>query len=183
MVDNEILTGQIGLNLKYLPNVADISYYKTYKMPQGQHNKQIRVSNHGTYLRTWIDKDYDPSFGINISIVFTKNGVPTNDCFIDNNTQKPFTDCNPCVVQQTQDGVVCKPRQVKGINQKKRSFPVTQFVYNCQNLEMTDIRILEQAIKQAAVSGEYIDPFSKDEEKAAKSITLTPIDSDNFFTL
>ena len=55
---------------------------------------QIRVSNHGTYLRTWVDlangKDsnirlVDPSTSINISIVFVdKDKNLTKDCIVPN---------------------------------------------------------------------------------------------------
>lgn len=51
-------------------------------MFNGEKNRQIRFSSHGTYLKFWIEKEYDPAFGINISIAFTENGTPTNDCHI-----------------------------------------------------------------------------------------------------
>ena len=90
MIDNIIFVRELNAKLKYLPNKNDNSFYKTYKMFNGGIDRQIRVSNHGTYLKFWIEQDYDPAYGINISIVFTKDGTPTNDCYIDSSTNEPF---------------------------------------------------------------------------------------------
>lgn len=79
MVNNYEFTNAIASELKYLPNKKENSYYKVYK--NANTIRQIRVSNHGTYLRTWIGKDYDPFVSANISIAFTSDGVPTNDCY------------------------------------------------------------------------------------------------------
>ena len=175
MIDNTQLTKEIASQLKYLPNSKDTSYYKVFRNANLTH--QIRVSNHGTYLRTWIDKDYDPSISTNISIVFTKNGVPTNDCLIDSQTNEPFKDCAPCIDQQTQSQQPCKPRQVAGISNKKRIFIVKQYVYNCEYLSIEDVPLLIQSIKQSASSGSFNDPFIDTENKAAKCTELTPIES------
>ena len=166
MIDNTQFTNAIAIQLKYQPNKKETSYYKIFR--NGNITNQIRVSDHGTYLRTWIDKDYDPSISTNISIVFTKNGVPTNDCIIDSQTNEPFKDCAPCIDQQTQTQQPCKPRQVAGISNKKRKFVVKQFIYNWEYLSIEDIPTLVQAIKQAAFNGFYNDPFMGIENKAAK---------------
>ena len=60
MVNNIELTNAIASELKYLPNKKENSYYKVYK--DANTIRQIRISNHGTYLRTWINKDYDPLY-------------------------------------------------------------------------------------------------------------------------
>ena len=44
---------------------------------------QARVSNHGTWLRTWYDKDYDPSYAINTCVVFSENGKDKSDVSVD----------------------------------------------------------------------------------------------------
>jgi len=49
--------------------------YNTYNVPI-----QVRFSNHGTYLRTWSDRnEYDPAHSINISIVISPSGNTDND--------------------------------------------------------------------------------------------------------
>lgn len=174
MVNNSEFTNAIAVELRYLPNKNENSYYKVYK--DANITRQIRVSNHGTYLRTWIDKNYDPSISSNISIAFTSNGVPTNDCLIDPQTNEPFKDCAPCIDHQNQSQILCKPRQVTGISNKKRKFYVTQFVYNCQYLTSHDVQLLVNAIKQASLTGEYKDPFANNIEKRAKSVILEPIE-------
>lgn len=182
MVDNTEFTRKIGQRIKYTPHKSEkpVSYYKIYNIPQGQGLKrQLRVSNHGTFLRTWLSREYDPTNAINISIVFTKEGVPTNDCLIDPQTLTKFVDCNLCLTQQSKEGNVCKPRIIKEIGQKKRPFFVEQFVYNCQNLEDDDFEIIMNAIKYASINGTYIDPFEKNEEKKSIYTRLYPSESDN----
>lgn len=175
MIDNTYITQLIEAQLHYKPNSKENSFYKIYKNPNVTY--QIRISNHGTHLRTWIEKDYDPSYSINISIAFTQNGVPTNDCLIDTQTNKQFTDCTPCIDQQTRTQIPCKPRQVSGISNKKRTFIVKQFIYNCEYLDIEDIPTLVQAIKQVHLNGIYNDPFVGIENKAAKPTDLTPVES------
>ena len=177
MIDNTDITQLIEAQLHYKSNSKENSFYKIYRNSNVIY--QIRISNHGTYLRTWIDKDYDPSISTNISIVFTQNGVPTNDCFIDAQTNKPFTDCTPCIDQQTRTQIPCKSRQVTGISNKKRTFVVKQFIYNCEYLDIEDVPILVQAIKQVYLKGIYNDPFVKIKNKAANPADLTPVESVN----
>lgn len=150
MVNNIVFVRELNSLLKYHPNNDDNSFYKTYKMCNGEKNGQIRFSSHETFLKTWIDEEYDPAFGINISIAFTENGTPIG---------------NPC-----------KPRKVPNYNQKKRPFSVTQYVYNCQNFDGSEIEMFVNAIKKASINGEYVDPFKGVEGKEAILVTLESIE-------
>lgn len=179
MFDNIVLVREINAILKYSPNKNDNSFYKTYKMPKNELDRQIRVSSHGTYLKFWVEQDYNPSFGINLSIVFTSNGIPTNDCIIDSETNEISKDCNPCIMNQDLTGNICKPRHVQGYNQKKRPFYVTQYVYNCENFDGSELNALIVAIKTASQTGIYNDPFADIESKKAIETKLYPKDREN----
>lgn len=176
MIDNIVFVRELNYRLKYQPNKKDNSFYKTFKMFNGEKNRQIRFSSHGTYLKFWIEKEYDPAFGINISIAFTENGTPTNDCHIDKPTNEPYKDCRPCLSSQEVIGNPCKPRKVPNYNQKKRPFSVTQYVYNCQKFDGSEIETFVNAIKNASINGEYVDPFKGVEGKEAIPVTLEPIE-------
>lgn len=171
MINNIFLTNAVGVQLKYKPNSKESSYYKIYM--DSNSSCQIRVSNHGTFLKTWIDRDYDPCHSINISIAFTQNGVPANNCIINDSTDKPFQDCSSCITYQQERNIVCKPREVAGISNRKRKFNVVQYVYNCDNLNETDVQLLVGAIRRATIHGEYQDPFINT-EKAANKVILIP---------
>ena len=117
---------------------------------------QIRVSNHGTFLGTWIDmangKDskirlVDPSISINISIVFIdKDNDLTKDCV-------GQSDCDNC----SED--VCKPSIVKGITSKNRQYNVLQYVYRSDMINSKYLKSIINAIRRASVGGNYIDPL------------------------
>lgn len=68
-------------NNGFRPNHNDNSYYRVYTI-QGYKPIQIRISNHGTHLWTWLDRRYAPSSSINICIVFAENGSTQSDCKI-----------------------------------------------------------------------------------------------------
>ena len=87
---------------------------------------QIRLSNHGTYLKTWTDREElsnstrleDPSTCINISIVFVDEGTNiTKDC-------KNMPNCDNCEITP------CVPQTFKGQNELGSPFQVMQYVYN-----------------------------------------------------
>ena len=175
MTDNKTFVRRLNSKLNYSPNKKDDSFYKTYKTPEGDKNRQIRVSTHGTYLKFWVEQDYDPSYGINISIAFTKDGTVTNDCYVDTVTNEPFKDCRQCLDMQGQQGKGCVPRRVKNYTQKKRPFQITQFVYNCEYFDGSEIEECVNAIKMAAQTGEYKDPFVGIDGKEAIPTVLKPI--------
>ena len=72
MIDFNTAIELIRRNGGFKPNRRDTSYYRTYTMEDSR-PMQARVSNHGTWLWTWYDKDYDPSYAINFCIVFGNN--------------------------------------------------------------------------------------------------------------
>lgn len=73
MIDFNTAINLIRRNGGFKPNDYDDSYYRTYKI-QANRPIQVRVSNHGTHLWSWYDKDFDPSYSINICIVFSDGG-------------------------------------------------------------------------------------------------------------
>ena len=72
MIDFDEAISIIRRNGGFKPNRKDTSYYRTYTI-EGNRPLQARISNHGTWLWTWYDKDYDPSYAINFCIVFGNN--------------------------------------------------------------------------------------------------------------
>ena len=125
---------------------------------------QIRVSNHGTYLRTWVDlangKDsnirlVDPSTSINISIVFVdKDKNLTKDCIVPN--------CEDCSEE------ICKPSIVKGVTAKNRQYSVLQYVYQSEKINRKYLKSIINAINRASIGGRYIDPLRSLQLKRAK---------------
>ena len=63
MINFDQAVSIIRRNGGFKPNRKDTSYYRTYTI-EGNRPLQARVSNHGTWLRTWYDKDYDPSYAM-----------------------------------------------------------------------------------------------------------------------
>lgn len=134
---------------------------------------QIRVSNHGTYLRTWVDlangKDsqmrlVDPSTSINISIVFVDAGNNlTKDCINPN--------CDNCAQ------AICKPSIVKGITSKNRQYSVLQYTYQSEMINNRYLKSIINAINRASIGGRYIDPLNNLQLKRAKVKSMTSHDS------
>ena len=84
MVDFNTAIELIRRNGCFKPNKRDGSYYRTYKT-QGNRPQQARISNHGTHLWTWYDRDYDPSYAINTCIVFSESGTHYSNVSVDMN--------------------------------------------------------------------------------------------------
>ena len=82
MIDFNKAISIIRRNGGFKPNRKDASYYRTYTI-EGNRQLQARVSNHGTWLWTWYDKDYDPSYAINFCVVFSENGEYDSDVSVD----------------------------------------------------------------------------------------------------
>ena len=118
---------------------------------------QIRLSNHGTYLKTWTDREElsnstrleDPSTCINISIVFIDNGTDiTKDC-------KTMPNCDNCKITP------CIPQTFKGQNELGTPFQVMQYVYDSSKIKSRYLNGLTRAIMMARVKGKYNDPLEK----------------------
>lgn len=145
----------------FIPNANATSFYLMKN--RGDNHIQIRLSNHGTYLKTWTDREhlgnsvnrYDPAHSINISIVFVDDSSDiTNDCTGQKN-------CDGCVLP------VCKPQTFDGQDQIGRHFKVYQYVYNSNEILPRYINAITKAIFEASYKGVYIDPL-RNIQRAAK---------------
>ena len=145
MIDFNRAIELIRRNCNLKPNRRDNSYYRTYTMEDGK-PMQVRVSNHGTCLRTWYDKDYDTSCAINICVVFSKNGEDKSDVSMD--------------------------MEIKDVGEWK-SFEVTQYVYNCQILDDNDIAFINQAVQNIWKNKGFKDPLANT-HKHAQVMALRP---------
>lgn len=130
---------------------------------------QIRLSNHGTCLKTWTDREElsnstrleDPSTCINISIVFIDNGTDiTKDC-------KTMPNCDNCKITP------CIPQTFKGQNELGTPFQVMQYVYDSSKIKSRYLNGLTRAIMMARVKGKYNDPL----EKLQRAAHLKVLDS------
>ena len=124
MVDFNTAIELIRRNGGFKPNKRDNSYYRTYKT-QGNRPQQARISNHGTHLWTWYDRDYDPSYAINTCIVFSESGTHDSDVSVDMNI---------------------KDKQGNVIGQRK-TIEVIQYVYNCQLLDENDTALINKEVQ------------------------------------
>lgn len=147
----------------FIPNANATSFYLMKNRGDNQSHIQIRLSNHGTYLKTWTDREhlgnsvnrYDPTHSINISIVFVDDSSDiTNDCTGQKN-------CDGCVLP------VCKPQTFDGQDQIGRHFKVYQYVYNSNEILPRYINAITKAIFEASYKGVYIDPL-RNIQRAAK---------------
>ena len=140
----------IRRNGGFKPNKKDTSYYRTYNV-QDSRPMQVRVSNHGTWLWTWYDKDYDPSYAINYCIVFSEDGNYDSDVSVD---------------------MDIKDDQRNVIGQRK-TFEVIQYVYNCQLLDVNDATTINQSVQSIWQNKGFEDPFAGT-PKHAKVMKLKP---------
>ncbi len=164
MTANEIVNAiEMAFNRKHMGNGLIFkmasngdSFYLVASRGNGAKPIQIRLSNHGTYLKTWVDmankKDstvrlIDPSFSINYSIVFIDgDNNLTSDC-------EGQPNCDNCKIPE------CVPQQLNGTTDKKHSYQVMQYVYDSSLIKMKYIQGFVNAIYQAIHSGKFIDPL------------------------
>ena len=150
MIDFDVAIELIRRNGRFKPNKRDTSYYRTYTT-EGNRPLQARVSNHGTWLWTWYDKDYDPSYAINFCVVFPKNGEYDSDASVD---------------------MSIKGKEGNVIGQKK-SFEVIQYVYDCQLLGINDAALINQQVQSIWQNKGFNAPFANT-PKHAKVKILRP---------
>ena len=105
-------------------NSNDSSYYRTYTI-EGNRPLQARISNYGTWLWTWYDKQYDPSYAINTCVVYSENGEDNSNIEVD------------MKIVDKDGNIICE----------KKPFEVTQYVYNCQLLDENDSILINQAVQ------------------------------------
>lgn len=150
MVDFNTAIELIRRNGGFKPNKRDDSYYRTYKT-QGNRPQQARISNHGTHLWTWYDRDYDPSYAINTCIVFSESGTHDSDVSVDMNI---------------------KDKQFNVIGQRK-TMEVIQYVYNCQLLDENDTSLINKEVQSIWQNNGFKDPLAGT-PKHAKVFKLIP---------
>ena len=150
MVDFYTAIELIRQNGGFKPNKREDSYYRTYKTP-GNRLQQTRISNHGTHLWTWYDRDYDPSYAINTCIVFSESGTHDSDVSVDMNI---------------------KDKQGNVIGQRK-TMEVIQYVYNCQLLDENDTALINKEVQSIWQNNGFKDPLAGT-PKHAKVFKLNP---------
>lgn len=152
----------------FIPNTKGDSFYLISNRGEGLQPTQIRLSNHGTYLETWCDRNelgdsverLNPALCVNISIVFVDEGGDlTKDC-------KGMANCEGCEIEP------CKPQTFEGQDQIGRPFTVIQYVYSSKCIRRKYINGLTKAIAEASTKGKYIDPLA-DIYRAAKDKAIT----------
>ena len=150
MIDFNRTIELIRRNGGFKSNSNDSSYYRTYII-EGNRPLQARISNHGTWLWTWYDKQYDPSYAINTCVVYSENGEDNSNIEVDMK-------------------IVDKDGNIIG---EKKPFEVTQYVYNCQLLDENDSILINQAVQNIWQNKGYKDPLANT-PKHARVMILRP---------
>ena len=158
MIDFNRTIELIRRNGGFKSNSNDSSYYRTYTI-EGNRPLQARISNHGTWLWTWYDKQYDPSYAINTSVVYSENGEDNSNIEVDMR-------------------IVDKDGNVIG---EKKPFEVTQYVYNCQLLDENDSILINQAVQNIWQNKGYKDPLANT-PKHARVMILRPNEEPEIIT-
>ena len=158
MIDFNRAIELIRRNGGFKSNSNDSSYYRTYTI-EGNRPLQARISNHGTWLWTWYDKQYDPSYAINTSVVYSENGEDNSNIEVDMR-------------------IVDKDGNVIG---EKKPFEVTQYVYNCQLLDENDSILINQAVQNIWQNKGYKDPLANT-PKHARVMILRPNEEPEIIT-
>lgn len=113
----------------------------------------IRVSNHGTWLKTWVKRKRDPSKSLqNLSVVFSNEPVKTES----------FTEP---IEYTDKDGNVAY---------RYLYFVVEQYAYQMKNLSKKDFISLIKKLKVLGDDKVFTDPFKKKPKKRANRNVLTP---------
>ncbi len=113
----------------------------------------IRVSNHGTWLKTWVKRKRDPSKSLqNLSVVFSNEPVKTES----------FTE--PIEYTDKEGNVAYRYLY----------FVVEQYAYQMKNLSKKDFISLIKKLKVLGDDKVFTDPFKKKPKKRANRQVLTP---------
>lgn len=164
MVEFDSIIGSIKDNNGFKPNQYGDSFYRYYNIAKG--SIQVRISNHGTELWTWVkNATIDPSDSIaNIVIVFSNDG-----------SHRSVTNVDMNVYQKNIDGEnVLGTDGKRIIIGRRKIFEVKQYVYNLSLLSTSDIAIINKKIKEISRLGFYYDPFQQHEIKHASVSYLMP---------
>lgn len=164
MVSFEEAISVLKDNAGFEPNKYEDSLYRLYKTSKGY--IQVRVSNHGTELWTWVkNAPVDPSeCCANICIVLSDDGNHNSNTTADMNVYKKDDEGNNILGY---DG----KRIVIG---KLNSFKVIQYVYNLSILSPRNIGIINAMIQRIPEKNKYYEPLQTNPQKHANVFELTP---------
>ena len=153
MIDFDNVISTIRDNNGFTSNANDDSYYRTYNTSKGV--IQVRISNHGTHLWTWVNNaPINPSQCIaNICIVFSKDGKHNSSTGVKANKFRGH-DNNP--------------------DEEPYNFEVTQYVYNCSLLTMNNAFRINEMRQEIPKRGKFYDPLMTDRDKHAGVYKLMP---------
>lgn len=130
------------------------SYYHKY-----ENNGQIliRVSDHGTYLRTWIGRKSNPADSLqNLSVVFSQEPVTFSRKLLSRRSDRTGENTN-----------------------KDIFFVVEQYEYNINKISAKDFLKIIKKIKNLELYGVFNDPLKKKPSKKANRRVITPSDEND----
>lgn len=92
MINFENVISTIKSNNGFTPNMYENSFYRVYHTSKGI--IQVRISNHGTHLWTWVkNAPINPAeCYANICIVFSENGKHNSSTSVEKNKLEKYTD-------------------------------------------------------------------------------------------
>ena len=126
------------------------SYYHIYNNGD---QMWLRVSEHGTYLKTWLKRIIDPTKSLqNLSIIFSDEPVSS-----DLKTEKELVIGN--------DG---RQKEVYTY------FVVEQYWYHINNLSKNDFKVFTKKLKSLGNDNVFTDPLKKKSSKRASRSVLEP---------
>ena len=153
MIDFKTAIGAIRDNNGFTANDYEDSYYRTYSTPKG--DIQIRISNHGTQLWTWVknapirpDKCY-----ANICIVLSQDGTHMSTTGVKTN-QWRGNENNPSGLPY--------------------DFEVVQYVYNCSIISPNNAHIINRFIQKIVSLCRFEDPLKTNIDRHAGVYLLRP---------
>lgn len=152
MIDFNNVVSTIRDNNGFVSNDYDDSFYRVYKTSKGA--VQVRVSNHGTHLCTWVENTtVNPSQCIaNICIVLSEDGKHDSSVQVAEN----------------------KYRNNNSPDGEPYDFEVTQYVYNCAMLSKKDAAIINKSVMEIPQKVTFIDTLKTDSNKHACVFRLKP---------
>ena len=169
MVSFDDAIAVLRANAGFKPNRYGDSYYRLYDTNKGC--IQVRVSNHGTELWTWVkNAPVNPSdCYANICIVLSDDG---------NHTSNTTTDMN--IYKKDESGKNILDYDGKRIiDGSIEDFEVIQYVYNLSLISPRNMAIINAMIQQIPTKNEFYEPLQTNPQKHAKIFKLTPINHKN----
>ena len=164
MIHFENIINAIRDNNGFKSNKHEDSYYRLYNTSKGP--IQVRISNHGTELWTWVkNAPIDPSeCYANICIVLSDDGTHHSNTTADMN-----------IYQKDENGKNILDHDGKRIPVGRLDdFEVIQYVYNLSILSNRNVGIINQMIQQIPIKGGYYEPLQTNPQKHAKVFKLIP---------